>query len=430
MIDVEAENHRQVERAFLVGACLQEDDRAVALEHLDELSELAASCGIGTVDRVLVPIRKMLAQYYVGAGKAEEIARLATESGADCLVFDVSLSPSQQRNWERLTHLCVVDREEIILDIFARRASTREAVLQVELAQLQYSLPRLTRAWTHLSRQKGGITGMRGEGETQIETDRRLLRRRIQQLGRELETVKKQRSTARKSRERSTIASAALVGYTNVGKSSLLRALSGAEVLVEDKLFATLDPTTRRMRFPEDGSELLLTDTVGFVRKLPHSLVAAFKSTLEEALFADFLLLVLDISSPQLDEHYRTTMEVLEELGAEKKDIQIVFNKTDKLPPERGLFVSARCRAQFPGAIFCSAATGEGMDELRRELKRRAGCRRRRYRVLLPPDRFDLRSFAASKGAILSEKYDDYGNLHLEFKMDEQFKNRFENYMI
>ncbi len=429
MIEIAAEQQKKLDRAMLVAVRMPEDDPAVIAEHLDELAELVEGCDFEVADKVTVPVKMPHVNLYMGSGKAEEIAQLAAENNIDCLVFDTPLSPSQQRNWEKLTRKCVVDREEIILDIFAARASTREAVLQIELARMKYMLPRLTRAWTHLSRQKGGVAGTRGEGETQIETDRRLLRKRIMMLEKDLAAVRKQRSTARKKRERGSLPTAALVGYTNVGKSSLLKSLTGAEILVEDKLFATLDPTTRKVKLA-DNSRLLVTDTVGFVRKLPHTLVEAFKSTLEEAVFADFLILVLDISSPQLDAHRETTMEVLHELGADKKDIQIVFNKIDKLDPVSGSLTLARCRALFPQAVFCSTLTGEGMDDFKAMLQQKASGSTRAMQLLLPPDRFDLRSFAAARGTIMFEEYDDFGNLRLDILINEQFKHKFENFVL
>ena len=339
------------------------------------------------------------------------------------------LSPSQQRNWERLVKVCVIDREEVILDIFASRATTREAVLQVELARLHYNLPRLTRAWTHLSRQRGGVTGARGQGETQIETDRRLLKLRIASLEKELHVLKQQRATGRKHRERTAIPHGAIVGYTNVGKSSLLHHLSGAGVLVADQLFATLDPTTRRITLP-NRQDLLLTDTVGFVRKLPHSLVEAFKSTLEEAVLADFLILVLDLASPQLDAQWETTLNVLKELGAEEKNTLIVFNKMDLIDPERDAMLLARTRALFPGSIYISTRTGEGMNDLLRHLEKLTGARRKILRVLLPPQAAKLIALAHAKGNIFEESYRDDGSAELLFQADDSLLPEYEPFLI
>lgn len=427
MIDTAKDNRRVVERAILIGVRPPELDATAAFEHLDELADLVANLGIGIVDRIVVNLKTPLAEYYVGTGKAEEIEARRVELDADCLIFDTPLSPSQQRNWEKLTHSCVIDREEVILEIFAARATTREAVLQVELARMQYTLPRLTRAWTHLSRQRGGVTGARGQGETQIETDRRLLKRRITILTEELEALKKRRATERKRRERSAVPHAAIVGYTNVGKSSLLRKLSGSEIFVADQLFATLDPTTRKVTLP-DKQEVLLTDTVGFVRKLPHTLVEAFKSTLEAALQADFLILLLDVSSPQLEAQWETTLAVLRELGAEDKNIIVSFNKMDRIDRDAESVLLARTRMLFPDSAYISTQTGEGLDELCRRIGSFAGTLRRLLRVTLPPRRHDLAALAHAEGSVFEESYDDHGNLRLIFSIGPQHQHKFADF--
>jgi GTP-binding protein HflX len=281
----------------------------------------------------------------------------AEELGA--LIFDHDLSPSQQRNWEELSGVPVLDRQKVILDIFGGRARSREARLQIELAQIEYSLPRLTRAWAHLGGQGGGIGG-KGEGESQLEQDRRRMWKASDRLKRELEQIKSARATQRKDRQRTPVPNCAIVGYTNVGKSSLLHRLTGADVLVENKLFATLDTTTRKVSLPSK-QPLLLTDTVGFVRKLPHRLVEAFKATLEEAAQADFLVHLLDASAPEVMEFYATTMKVLAELGADKRPMIVVFNKTDKVSDIARLH---GLRTHFPDALFISVQTGEGLDVL------------------------------------------------------------------
>lgn len=429
MIELENDSSRRPERALLVGIRDEQQTEAEVSEQLDELAELVRNLGIVPLEPVVVPLRGIQVQYRIGPGKAAEIARIAQECEADLLVFDTPLSPSQQRNWEKLSNLCVIDREEVILDIFAERASTREAVLQVRLARLEYMLPRLTRAWTHLSRQHGGGATTRGEGETQIETDRRLVRRRIQMLKKELETVRRQRALQRKARKRGDVPHGAIVGYTNVGKSSLLRTLSGAEIAVKDQLFATLDPTTRRVD-PGGRGEILLTDTVGFVRKLPHALVDAFKSTLEEALEADFLLLVLDISSPQLDVQWETTLSVLRELGAEEKDIQVVFNKIDRIDREAEAVLLARLHGLFPEALYCSTRTGEGIGALREYLARIGSAGRRLLTVQLPPERHDLAALAHAAGSVYEEKYAETGDLRMVFTIDERHRHKFQDYRI
>ena len=353
------EKPKMVERAVLVGAYCGNDSESEASSLLDELAELVNTLGIPIVARQLVHHREPHARYLMGSGKAEEVAALAKDSQADVIIFDNELTPSQQRNWEKLTGMLVIDRQEVILDIFAKRAQTREARLQVDLARMEYSLPRLVRAWSHLGKQGGGI-GSKGEGESQLEQDKRKIRGQIDRLKSELEAVKRRRATQRKDRKRAPVPNAAIVGYTNAGKSSLLRALTGAQVLVEDKLFATLDTTTRKIALP-NNQPLLLTDTVGFVRKLPHGLVEAFNATLEEAVMSDFLIHVLDVSQPEVMEFYETTRSVLHELGADSRRTLIVFNKIDNVSDES---VLREMRSKFPEAVFISVKTGEGLQEL------------------------------------------------------------------
>ena len=347
------------ERALLVGAYIDAAEKQETQSLLEELEELVNTLGIPVMDRMLVFHREQHARYLLGSGKAEEIAARVKAEGFDVVVFDNELSPSQQRNWEALTGCAVIDRQEVILDIFGKRAKTREARLQVELAKLQYSMPRLTRAWGHLVRQGGGI-GAKGEGESQLEQDKRRIRLAIDRCKRELIDVREARATQRKDRKRTPVPNCAIVGYTNSGKSSLLRRLTGADVLVEDKLFATLDTTTRKVELP-NNQPLLLTDTVGFVRKLPHRLVEAFNATLEEAALADFLIHLLDASQPGVVNFYNTTMKVLAELGADAKPAIVAFNKIDKVADPA---VLAGLRQHFPDALFLSVHTGEGLDGL------------------------------------------------------------------
>ncbi|MDQ3545541.1 MAG: GTPase HflX, partial [Verrucomicrobiota bacterium] len=314
MFEIKAKD-KAVERALLVGAYISAELKTEAQNLLEELAELVETLGIPIVGRDLISYRENHARYLIGSGKAQEIVERAKELECDVLIFDNELSPSQQRNWEELAGMTVADRQEIILDIFGARAHTREARIQVDLARMQYSLPRLTRAWSHLGQQGGGI-GAKGEGESQLEQDKRKIRLQIDRLKGELEDVRRARATQRKDRKRAPVPNAAIVGYTNVGKSSLLRRLTGADVFVENKLFATLDTTTRKIALP-NKQPLLLTDTVGFVRKLPHQLIEAFNATLEEAALADFLIHVLDASQDEVMAFYNTTMNVLGKLGAE-----------------------------------------------------------------------------------------------------------------
>ena len=345
--------------ALLVGIYNDKEPRAEAESLLKELAELVDTLGLPIVGTEMVHLREKHAKLLVGTGKADEIAALAKEKGARVIIFDHELSPSQQRNWEEIAGIPVLDRAEVILDIFGRRARSREARLQVELARFEHALPRLTGAWGHLVRQGGGI-GSRGEGETQLEQDKRRIRVHIGRLKDELEEVRSARATQRKDRKRTPVPNAAIVGYTNSGKSSLLRRLTGADVLIEDKLFATLDTTTRRVALPNKQA-LLLTDTVGFVRKLPHQLVESFNATLEEAALSDFLIHLLDASQPEVLEFYETTMKVLAGLGADTRPMTVAFNKIDAVTDSS---VLVRLRDRFPEAHFLSVHTGEGIPEL------------------------------------------------------------------
>ena len=295
---------------------------------LEELSELATTAGGEVVGDGVQRIAAPCASTFIGKGKAEEFAKHCHQADVDTVIFDDELSPAQSRNLEKVFNCKILDRTSLILDIFAQRARTREGKLQIELAQLQHLLPRLTRFWGHLSRQQGGI-GMRGgEGETQLETDRRRVQDRIARISRDLETVRRQRSTQRTARQRNHWALTSIVGYTNAGKSTLLNTLTGSQVLTEDKLFATLDPTTRRLKLPTNQN-VLITDTVGFIRKLPHGLVEAFKATLEEVVQADLLMHVVDVSHPQAEEQIGSVDAVLKEIGADGKPTIMVFNKKE-----------------------------------------------------------------------------------------------------
>jgi GTP-binding protein HflX len=401
MFDIK-EKPKQVERALLVGVYKGAEQRAERESLLAELDSLVDTLDIPVIDRLLVKIQDRNLRYFVGSGKAEEIFERAKQLEIDVIVFDNGLSPAQQRNWEALTGVAVIDREEVILDIFARRAQTKEARLQVDLARMEYSLPRLTRAWGHLSRQGGGLGG-KGEGETQLETDRRLVRAQIDRLKSDLELVRLRRATQRKQRQRLPLPSAAIVGYTNVGKSALLKKLTGAKVLVEDKLFATLDTTTRRVILPS-GQSLLLTDTVGFVRNLPHRLVEAFKATLEEAVLSEFLIHVLDASHPRVFDFYQTTMRVLGELGADAKRMITVLNKVDLVKNESTLHT---LRLHFPDAAFVSVRSGEGLKELLHRMGDLLADRVSRVELALPLERTDLLSLLHRTSLVIDVGYED-----------------------
>lgn len=397
-----------VERALLVRLYFDPREEKESESLLEELGELVRTLGIEVVESVLARIREMQKKFLCGTGKADEIVALAKAHECDVIVFDNALYPSQQREWEKLADLCVIDREEVILDIFAKRAQTKEARLQVELARMQYALPRLARMWGHLDREGAGSGGAagggasRGMGEKQIEVDRRLAHLTIDRAKRELEAVRKQRKTQRKERERLETPHAAIVGYTNAGKSTLLNQLSGAEVLAKDMLFATLDTTTRRIELP-DGQPLLLTDTVGFVRNLPHRLVEAFKATLEEAVLADFLIHVLDATALEIHRFHDTTLEVLKELGAEDKRVITVLNKIDAVTDPEAL---ADLRLKFPDAIHASARSGLGMDEILKACTRELADRVRRQHYRIPQNRADLVSLLHRDAKVLSTDYD------------------------
>ena len=358
---IETTNKRP-ERVFLVGLELKSRSSWEVKDSLDELAELTTTAGGEVIGNGTQRLDAPIAATFIGPGKADEWADLCRKEDVDTVIFDDNLSPAQSRNLETVFNCKVLDRTSLILDIFARRARTREGKLQIELAQLQYLLPRLTRFWNHLSRQKGGI-GMRGDGETQLETDRRRVQDRIARIDRELETVRQQRETQRAGRRRNLWPLASIVGYTNAGKSTLLNTLTGADVLAEDKLFATLDPTTRRLRLPTNQN-VLLSDTVGFIRKLPHQLVAAFRSTLGEVRTADALLVVADAASPELEDHLKVVGATLKEIGCGEHSRLLVLNQADRLTRPRRLDL----RRAHPEAIQTCALSREGVDEVRQWL--------------------------------------------------------------
>jgi GTP-binding protein HflX len=349
------ETEEQPKRAFLISLKGTNTDEAFSA---GELASLAETLGFQIAARETAAVKNLKPRYLLGTGKAAELAKKAGETGADCIVFDRDISPSQQRNWEDLAGIPVVDRQELIIQIFASRAQTREAVVQVELARLAWSLPRLQHRYIDLSRQRGGSYGTRGAGETKLETDRRKVEQEIRGLRRQLEDIRRQRNIQQKQRTRQGIPLCAIVGYTNAGKSSLLNKFTGASVFVENTLFATLDTTTRR--FENGGRPFLLSDTVGFIRNLPHSLIDAFHSTLEEVSRADILIHVLDVSDPEADVCYETTCRVLQELGAEKIPVILALNKTDLLGADE---LEAVC-SRRPGSIPISVKESLGLDKL------------------------------------------------------------------
>ena len=403
MADFLTDKPAKLERAFLVGVQIQKMAAGEAAELLLELKELVENLRLTVTRTELVNLRRATPSLLLGSGKAQELVDLAKADGADVIVFDEALSPAQQRNWEELSGLAVIDRQEVILEIFADRAHTREAMLQVALARMEYSLPRLTRAWTHLSRQRGK-GGMGGEGETQLENDRRTVRDRITHLKTELKGVVTQRDVQRRKRQRVPIPTCAIVGYTNAGKSTLLNSLTGANVLAADKLFATLDPTTRQLVL-RGNQKLLVTDTVGFIRRLPHDLVEAFKATLEEVVVSDFLIHVLDVTNPNVEHHHATTLAVLAELGASGQTMVTVFNKVDAATPA----MLAGARRLAPDALFVSALSHAGLDTLEARCLELIAEAHEATDLLVPHQRYDVVARLYAVGHVQSEEQLDHG---------------------
>src|SRR3954465_4833816 len=399
MIDVSP--IRKQERALLIG--LEQDgvSKWDLRDSMEELAELANSAGAHVVETVTQKLEKPTAPYYIGKGKAELIKNSFQTQQVTSVIFDNELSPAQGRNLEELFNRKVLDRTQLILDIFAQRARSREGRLQIELAQLQYLLPRLTRMWSHLSRQTGGI-GTRGPGETQLEVDRRRVQERIARLARALEGVRKIRSIQRQGRKRHQWPVAAVVGYTNAGKSTLLNLLTGADVVAENKLFATLDPTTRSLTLP-NRQRVLLTDTVGFLRKLPHTLIESFKATLEEVVEADLLIHVIDLSHPRVDEHIEAVDTVVKELGAFGKQTLMVFNKIDALANDELIGVYTN---RFPGSVAISARKGTGVSGLVQALQDELGAWRLRSRFRVPLSESGLIAEIHRVGHVLELHYE------------------------
>jgi GTP-binding protein HflX len=394
--------NRRTERVFLVGVELKSRQRRELDESLEELSELATTAGGEVVGDGIQKMVTPCAATYIGKGKAEEFSLHCRKADVDTVIFDDELSPAQSRNLEKAFNCKILDRTSLILDIFAQRARTREGKLQIELAQLQHLLPRLTRFWGHLTRQKGGIGMRSGEGETQLETDRRRVQDRIARIERELELVRRQRETQRHQRQRNHWALASIVGYTNAGKSTLLNTLTGSEVLTEDKLFATLDPTTRRLRLPSNQN-VLLTDTVGFIRKLPHGLVEAFKATLEEVVQADLLVHVVDTSHPEAEEQIQSVDAVLKEIGAEGKPTLMVFNKIDQLNGSRE--VLSRFLERHPHGVAIAATTGEGIPALLAELSSQLRPIREFIELSVPHDQAGVIARLHEVGQVIERDY-------------------------
>lgn len=416
------------ERAILVGIEYKDaslDDSELSLAELARLTDTAGAAVVATATQKLDAPNP---RTFIGSGKAEEIAGLCRSLAADVVIFDEELSPSQQSNLEKAMpkEVKVIDRTALILDIFALHATTKEGRLQVRLAQNQYLLPRLRGMWAHLAsnRMGGGVGSRFGEGESQLEVDRRMVRKRITSIRRELEQVSRMRQTQRSARYASGIFKVAEAGYTNAGKSSLLNRLAGAEVLSYDKLFATLDSTTRKLVLPE-GREATLTDTVGFIQKLPTTLVEAFKSTLDEIRGADLVLHVVDASSDEYDKQMRAVEDTLEQIGAHGIPRILVFNKIDLVDASTRLALASR----FPGAVLVSAEIGEGVDELIDAIARAATASETLMEVVVPFSRGDLTSVAHSRCTVLAESYDERGTI-MTLRVPSEMKASFEPYAV
>jgi len=389
------------ETVLLIGVVIRGGEEWQVRDTLDELAQLVESAGAEVKGRFLCRQQKIKAGHYIGTGKAEEIADWIKENPVSMVVFDDDLSPAQGRNLETALEVRVLDRTQLILDIFAQRAQTKEGCLQVELAQHLYLLPRLRNMWTHLERQQGGI-GLRGPGETQLEMDRRRIEELIRTIKRDLKLVRTRRTEQRRGRKRHGWALVSLVGYTNAGKSTLLNRLSGADIFVEDQLFATLDPTTRQVELP-NHEPTLMTDTVGFIQKLPHHLVDSFKATLEEVVEADLIVHVIDASHPQVDTQIDAVHAVLDEIGALEKPILCVFNKIDN---ERGRNAAKRLAHLHPKSAAVSALTGEGIDRLFDELADCLKGRKVELRLSVPLSEGKLLASLQKSASILEQEYE------------------------
>lgn len=417
-------------KALLVSVYKGPKMRTICEEHLEELALLTETYGVDVAVKIPCIVRKFEASTFVTEGKLDELLQLAQEHQVDLIIFDDEIAPSQQRNLENFFKIPVMDRTGVILEVFAQRAQTKEARLQIELAKVKYQAPRLKRLWSHLSRQagtggKGGGAYLKGEGEKQIEIDRRILKKQIDGLQKEIHEVKANRETQRGLRAKSEIPVFAIVGYTNAGKSTLLNAMTDAHVFVEDKLFATLDTTTRKYILP-NNQEILLIDTVGFIRKLPHLLVAAFKSTLEEALQADILLNLVDVSHPMAEEQALTTYEVLQELNAENKSIITVLNKIDACKDRQ---MVTRMKILYPKSVAISALNQTGFEELLDVMVQELNRRRTLVNLRIPQNEYHKVSEVMRLGNILNQDYEE-NDVLMRVDIPRSLAGKLKNYII
>lgn len=426
--DDKALHEKEGKKALLVSVYRKSADKEICLEHLDELHLLAETYKVAVLHKFPCLVRNIDARTFVSKGKLEEIFKLAEAYQPNLIIFDDEISPAQQRNLESYFKIPVVDRTEVILGVFAQRAQTKEAQLQIELAQTKYQAPRLKRLWTHLSRQQGtggGGVYLKGEGEKQIEIDRRILKRKIDLLQKEIEVVRNHRETQRTARQRSEIPVLAIIGYTNAGKSTLLNALTNADVLVEDKLFATLDTTTRKFTLP-NNQEILLIDTVGFIRKLPHLLVAAFRSTLEEAIQADILIHLIDVSHPMALEQADASLEVLKELGAENKPVITVLNKIDRCDSPA---LSNRFRIKFPKTVSISALESYGFDELLDLMIQELSKARKIVKMRIPQSEYAVVSEILKLGHVQNKDYEE-NDVILQVNLPSSVVSKYAKFVI
>jgi len=424
--------------AILIGVYEGAPNLQTCKEHLQELKQLADTHEIPVIESIPLSMRGYTAATFLSTGKIAEVQKAIESFGAKLVIFDDEISPGQQRNLEEIFRIPVIDRTEVILGVFEDRASTKEAKLQVQLAQIKYISPRLKRMWNHLGQQTGGGGGsggggyLRGEGEKQIELDRRMLKDKLDRMQNEIKEVQAIRSTQRGLRERTNIPVFGIVGYTNAGKSTLLHTLTGADVFIENKLFATLDTTTRKCELPENF-EALIIDTVGFIRKLPHTLVMAFRSTLEEATFADILIHVIDASHHAAPDQAKTTLEVLKLLNADKKPMITVFNKIDRLAdPEVAMASNGalqKLKLTYPRSFELSCSTGEGLDLLKQEMLNRLKERRVRMKLRIPQSDYHKVSEAIREGNIINQEYDE-NDILIEVDLPRTITFHFEKYRI
>lgn len=416
-------------RAFLIGVYEGINGKSLCEEHLRELENLADTFGVTTVAKIACNLRKIDASTYLHEGKLQEVFEEINKLKVNLVIFDENISPAQQRNLEKFLKVPIMDRTELILEIFGQRAQTKEAQLQVELAKTKYQFPRLKRMWSHFSKQRGSGAGggggahLRGMGETQLEIDKRLLKKKVEKLRDDLKAVEAYRQTQKTSRLRSGVPTFAIVGYTNAGKSTLLNALTNAHVLVEDKLFATLDPTTRKFMLP-NNQEILLTDTVGFIRKLPHTLVAAFKSTLEAACQDDVLIHLIDASHPAAENQAETVLQLLKELHAKEESVITVLNKIDQCEDKN---LINRFKLKYPKLVQISALHNQGFDDLMQMMMRELEKRRQLVLLRIPQNEFALVTELRRIGHILSLDYEG-NDVLVKVEVPITSLHRFEGY--